>query len=78
MVRLRPLNKPDEMSAAKQPVDYALEYASLGWPVFPCHAATKQPLVNSAIEGEGGVKLATTDQARIRDWWKRWPLSSST
>lgn len=54
-------------------LDQALALAARGWPVFPCHPATKQPLVKSDVEGEGGVKLATTDEARIREWWKRWP-----
>jgi putative DNA primase/helicase len=54
-------------------LEHALAYASQGWPVFPCHPATKQPLVKSPVEGEGGLKLATTDEARIREWWARWP-----
>jgi putative DNA primase/helicase len=54
-------------------LEHALAYAFRGWPVFPCHPATKQPLVKSDIEGEGGVKLATTDEAQIRAWWGRWP-----
>lgn len=54
-------------------LDHALAYAARGWPVFPCHPATKQPLVKSDIEGEGGVKLASTDEATVRAWWKQWP-----
>jgi len=54
-------------------LEHALAYASQNWPVFPCHPATKQPLVKSDAEGEGGVKLATTDEAAIRAWWTRWP-----
>jgi putative DNA primase/helicase len=42
-------------------IDHALGFASRGWPVFPCHPVTKQPLVKSDIAGEGGLKLATTD-----------------
>jgi hypothetical protein len=41
--------------------------------VFPCHPVTKQPLVKSDIAGEGSLKLATTDEATIRTWWKQWP-----
>jgi len=45
----------------------ALWYASRGIPVFPCRPRGKEPLV------EGGFHAATTDEARIRDWWRRWP-----
>lgn len=45
----------------------ALRYASLGWPVFPCNAATKQPLTRH------GLKDATCDPAQIGAWWKQWP-----
>ena len=54
-------------------LDHALAYAARGWPVFPCHPATKQPLVKSDVEGEGGVKLASTDEATVRGWWTQWP-----
>ncbi|UEM09032.1 phage/plasmid primase, P4 family [Bradyrhizobium barranii subsp. barranii] len=54
-------------------LDHALAYAVRGWPVFPCHPKTKQPLVKSDVEGEGGYKLATIEADTIRAWWKRWP-----
>jgi putative DNA primase/helicase len=54
-------------------LDHALALAARGWPVFPCHPATKQPLVKSDVPGEGGLKLATIDEAKIRAWWQRWP-----
>ncbi|MBR0855650.1 phage/plasmid primase, P4 family [Bradyrhizobium liaoningense] len=54
-------------------LEHALTLASRGWCVFPCHPATKQPLVKSDVPGEGGLKLATTDEATIRAWWQRWP-----
>jgi putative DNA primase/helicase len=54
-------------------LDHALAYAARGWPVFPCHPATKQPLVKSDVEGEGGVKMASIEPVRIREWWTRWP-----
>jgi putative DNA primase/helicase len=54
-------------------LDAALSYAARGWPVFPCHPQTKRPLVKSDVEGEGGLKLATIDEAQIRAWWRRWP-----
>lgn len=49
-------------------LDAALQYAAIGWPVFPC-GADKTPL----IEGGNGFKDATTDPAIIRAWWARYP-----
>jgi len=54
-------------------LEHALALAARGWSVFPCHPGTKQPLVKSDVAGEGGLKLATTDEALIRSWWTRWP-----
>jgi hypothetical protein len=36
-------------------------------PVFPCKPGRKEPLTPN------GFKDATTDPARIRAWWSRWP-----
>lgn len=47
--------------------DAAIGYATLGWPVFPCRPAAKQPLTLH------GFKDATTDIAIITRWWQRWP-----
>ncbi|WOH74025.1 phage/plasmid primase, P4 family [Bradyrhizobium sp. NDS-1] len=59
----------------------ALAYAAKGWPVFPCHPETKQPLVKGdadpatgkAIPGSGGLKKATKDEAQIEAWWRKYP-----
>jgi len=48
-------------------VEYAVWYASHGWPVFPCHPADKSPLVST------GFKAATTAEGPIRAWWRQWP-----
>lgn len=62
----------------------ALRYAAAGWPVFPCAPGAKVPAIPSAhppgstCKGEcgrdgHGFHDATTDPARIRAWWQRWP-----
>ena len=50
-----------------QMVDAALEYAELGWPVFPCYPGEKNPRI------KGWQDKATTDEATIRSWWREWP-----
>jgi hypothetical protein len=49
-------------------LDAALGYASLGWKIFPVRPApAKQPLTAH------GFRDATTDHARIVEWWSKWP-----
>ncbi|PWU21853.1 MAG: hypothetical protein C5B50_00790 [Verrucomicrobia bacterium] len=55
-------------------LDAALAYARLGYRVFPCSPA-KRPLIPKS-EGGNGCHDATTDPARIRAWWSRWPWAS--
>ena len=45
----------------------ALEYARLGWQVFPCHPTEHHPLV------QRGFYAATNDPNVITSWWSRWP-----
>ena len=45
----------------------ALKLARAGKPVFPCRPDNKAPFV------DGGFHSATTDEAQIREWWKKWP-----
>lgn len=52
-------------------LEHALRYAALGWPVFPCNSV-KEPCIPKK-EGGNGVLDATTDPAKIRAWWERWP-----
>lgn len=66
-------------------LDAALAYAARGWRVFPCDPRpdkpfAKRPLVvadkdskGETIPKSGWPKKATTDEATIRAWWKRWP-----
>lgn len=44
-------------------LEWALRYASLGWPVFPCWPGKKSPACKH------GVLDATTDPRTIRYWW---------
>jgi Bifunctional DNA primase/polymerase, N-terminal len=45
----------------------ALAYASAGWPVHPCKPDSKEP------DTAHGYKDATTDEERIRAWWRAVP-----
>lgn len=63
-------------------LEAALNYAGRGWHVFPVHTPTKGVCscgdkacqnVGKHPRTPGGYKEATTDAARIRSWWKRWP-----
>ncbi len=45
----------------------ALDYASRGWPVFPCQPGQKIPATRH------GYRDATTDQERITEWFGRGP-----
>ncbi|MEK7750865.1 MAG: bifunctional DNA primase/polymerase [Acidobacteriota bacterium] len=55
------VSRQSELAAA------ALWYAEHGIPVFPCKPRGKEPLTSH------GFKDATTDQARIAEWWGRCP-----
>ena len=46
----------------------ALAYARHGWPVFPCKPGSKEPATAH------GHLDATTDPARIADWWRAVPV----
>ena len=68
-------------------LDYAVDYAERGWPVFPVHSMAngactcgredcdkpaKHPCWKRDLI-EHGFKDASTDAAMIRRYWKRWP-----
>jgi hypothetical protein len=48
----------------------ARDYASRGWPVFPCLPGSKAPATVH------GFKDATTDPDVIRAWWSRMPTAN--
>jgi putative DNA primase/helicase len=57
-------------------IEGALQLARSGWPVFPCSPADKAPLVpreSNPGAKDGGLYLASTEEAQIRAWWDRWP-----
>lgn len=53
------------------PLEAALEYASRGYPVFPCSPNSKVPFART-----NGCKDATTDEATIRRWWEAAPTAN--
>ncbi len=67
----------------ESPLDAALYYAGLDWPVFPLHTPDGQggcSCGNPQCDDQGkhprtrnGFKDATTDEATIRSWWTKWP-----
>lgn len=54
----------------KSMLEHALEYTRLGWRIIPLIPGQKAPLTEHA------VKDATTDEAQIRKWWKKWPKAN--
>ncbi|MGO1200942.1 MAG: bifunctional DNA primase/polymerase [Microbacteriaceae bacterium] len=48
----------------------AAAYAAAGVPVFPCAPGGKQPTTRR------GFHDATTDRARVRAWWSRFPAAN--
>lgn len=50
-----------------QILNAALEYARMGWHVFPIRPKNKIPLTAH------GFKDATVDEASITQWWTQWP-----
>ncbi|MCK1286578.1 bifunctional DNA primase/polymerase [Bradyrhizobium sp. 44] len=77
------LAQPIALRNAPSSLDYARWLASLGVNVFPLNPATKRPFANAdvaavlgrpaPVQGEGGLKLATSDAAVIGAWWTAWP-----
>jgi hypothetical protein len=69
------------------PLEAALQYARLGWPVFPLHHPdpTRGCSCGEAEECHSpgkhprtrkGLKDATTDERQIRLWWRHYPLAN--
>ncbi|MGF7161271.1 putative DNA primase/helicase [Rhodoligotrophos appendicifer] len=74
------MTRDGQDTGAGQLLAAALDYARRGWPVFPCSPSqtkgeSKQPLTPKSSPGkkDGGLYLATTDEAQVRAWWERFP-----
>lgn len=64
------------MNASNPFLKAALSYAARGVSVFPCSPVNKRPLTpaeSAPGAKDGGLYLATTDEAQIREWWQRFP-----
>lgn len=69
--------------APGSPLDYALQYIDLGWPVLPLHHITRDKTCSCgdgdcASPGKhprlhNGVKGASIDKDQARRWWAEWP-----
>lgn len=57
---------------APQMINAALELAAAGWPVFPCKWTG--PHAKAPITVNGHLD-ATTDPAKIKTWWGKWPYA---
>lgn len=67
----------------KPMLEYALEYAGRGWPVFPLHTPKtdggcscddrKCSHIGKHPRTTTGFKEATTAPEQIREWWNLWP-----
>ncbi len=67
-------------------LDHALSYARRGLAIFPCHAPTKTGRCSCGRDDcssigkhprvPQGVKQATTEENKIRQWWEQWPSAN--
>lgn len=61
------------LDEARSPLSYALRYAARGWKVLPLLPGTKLPHGRLAPNGHND---ATSDEAKIRQWWKLEPAAN--
>jgi Virulence-associated protein E-like domain/Bifunctional DNA primase/polymerase, N-terminal/Primase C terminal 1 (PriCT-1) len=59
---------PPQPAVTSPMLEWALWYAALGWPVFPCRG--KRPLTDH------GLREASTDLEQIRRWWTHTPRAN--
>ena len=60
----------------RRPLDAALAYAEMGYPVFPIQPGEKRPLVDFELGITRGLKQATTDPRRIQEIWQKHPKAN--
>jgi len=51
-------------------LEAALQYAELGYPIFPCAPGRKTPITKN------GFQDATTDAAQVERWWQQCPSAN--
>jgi putative DNA primase/helicase len=63
-------------------LEAALNYAHRGWMILPCWPGDKTPCLGAErdaagrkIPKTGGLYKATSDEALIHTWWRRWPYA---
>jgi len=61
------LRNDEHLDESNPMLNAALEYARLGYPVFPCIPMNKRPITPN------GRNNCTLDESTIRNWWTRWP-----
>lgn len=63
-------------------IETALEYAARGWAVLPLHSIASGRCTCGSVACASpakhprtlhGVKDASTDEAKVRGWWSKWP-----
>ncbi len=63
----------------------ALDYASRGWPVLPCHSVGPNGCSCGQLDCSSpgkhpctarGLHAASTNRAQIMAWWRRWPSAN--
>lgn len=54
---------------SSETIEAALGYIKRGWPIFPTRP-DKTPLT------QHGVQDATLDPAKVKAWWKQWPMAN--
>jgi hypothetical protein len=86
MQTILPARHPGKGEPACNPLlEAALDYAGMGWRVFPLHSPTADECscgkpdcrrVGKHPRTSNGLKDASTDPAIIRRWWERWPAAN--